>query len=693
MNCSPLRGIRAEPLTVSPIRMQHSAPEPASALDTSLDDEFAAQQQMQLGEQQQMASPDHERKYDDDAAANAAQQTLMPTLAELAAESIPSDHDDDAEAEEAPRTPFSLPTPTPLVNASTPSFSSPSASHVTPSFAQSAHATPSFGSHSAHATPSFEVHHQHHSSAASMLVTPPNRVFYNRFATPVAASPTPVAAASPHPHQLTDYKGTPIDRTMRRNLISADAAAAVNPDAFRSAAAAALSVTAPRTLLNTLASPSKSAHLRGLESQMARLHSSHRSHAVPFSSDLERDPTVNPASSSLLSEEQSSVEIAEDAVEEMGKAAAADDEKINSDLSEDEAEPQARGALLFTPMAAPTSAAHSTSSTPFLSPAAFTPREPAAAAGRIIRESTPVSLAPRSQVSRPSAPLPAPDSQRWSVPVELSKLAEKQQRLGASRYNLGAAAREDARKAQLLHNSTAALNAVSAPTAAAPLPLPKISPPTPEQWQRERASQPMGKQAKSMAAGLAVIKSKVAMQRRAAATAAGVKTAPASAPTARSRPSSTRPSTHATAGATPARVPLATLALNFSAGGNPWLSAADRAAQAAEAEKQRLQQQQAAFATPLKRMAATVSHTPSTVSQPENIVPSDLDQFRATPEVFHLPAPLSPPAQPAQSYRALVNGVHIVPPALSWIASHHTTEPERIHANLRFITTAYAHAD
>ena len=62
------------------------------------------------------------------------------------------------------------------------------------------------------------------------------------------------------------------------------------------------------------------------------------------------------------------------------------------------------------------------------------------------------------------------------------------------------------------------------------------------------------------------------------------------------------------------------------------------------------------------------------------------------PTLYALPAPLSPPAQPLQSYRALVNGLHVLPPALSWVAQHQI-QPDRIRDNLKYITTAYSYAE
>jgi len=248
--------------------------------------------------------------------------------------------------------------------------------------------------------------------------------------------------------------------------------------------------------------------------------------------------------------------------------------------------------------------------------------------------------------------------------MELSKAASKQW-LQHSRYNQHAATTKQKKRASLLSSAS----------------LPKITPPTLAQWQREvdakrpGSATPMARA--NMHSSLTLIKSKAANKRTAIAaknSAAAVTTTTTTA--VRSRPPSGPPGSSSSL-QTLSRAPLAPLPLN-SVVTSPWSSAEQQAAEAAQP-----------FHTPLKRTSVPVRHTPAT--QPP---PTTVEERSPSPPALHQLSPsLAPPAQPAQTYRAVVDGQHVIPPALSWVAAPQIQPDRIIHQNLRFITTAFAHAD
>ena len=662
MNCSPLRGVRVEPLLPSlpssPLRMQTL---PISDLDTSLDDEFAMQQQQQTAE----------NRHADDSLA-------QPTLRELADEALPSSHEasdcesgDEELEEECSRSAFSLPAPTPTPMRAAPS---PHALH--------AHAFLHAHTMAAHSSPA---------TAAPQLVTPPTRVAAQRYATP-----TGDAAAAP----LVDYRGTPIDTAPRRNLLEGQGENAADWNAFRAAAAASLSHTAQHTVLHSLASPSKSVHLHRLEAQMAALTASsprpHHEYNADAYADSDQCAAVAlshaDAESSVLQVEESAVELASDAVEEIGKHdddGDDDDGEADDELDASTCAPQRWGTSPhynrnreerhghdeFVPSKS-SSFGHSPPvsnvASPFFSPAAAVRAHETRSAQKI-RGPSPTAATPLSttwQTATPSprnqsatGPAPAPDSQPWSTPMELSKAASKQW-LEHSRYNQHVATTKQKKSASLLSSAS----------------LPKITPPTLDQWQREvdakRPGSATPKARANMHSSLTLIKSKAA-HKRASTTAKSTAAAATTVTTAavRSRPTSGPPGSSSLQ--TLSRAPLAPLPLN-SVVANPWSSAEQQAAEAAQP-----------FHTPLKRTSVPVRHTPATI-QPPPI--TEEERSPPTPVLHQLSPSLAPPAQPAQTYRAVVDGQHVLPPALSWVAAHQI-QPDRIHQNLRFITTAFAHAD
>jgi hypothetical protein len=480
--------------------------------------------------------------------------------------------------------------------------------------------------------------------------------------------------------------------------------------------------------------------------------------------------------------EQSAVEEAADAVEELGRHHGSadslllrcdDDDDVEASQSFEENE-HATTPLAFTsPVAAPVhngsfalSPISTQGLTPFISPvasatsvanatstAAATPSFVVHCAsqdstlqqvqhrfgGRLSSAgSTPMSLAPAAVARSASAArgtrstIMAPSEQEWSFPVELTSATARAERRIHSRYDQRHAAAEQQRRAAALvmPNNNGSRSAVPTPDALS-LPLPKISPPTLEQWQRERkaATTATLPNAKVMQSSLALLKRKAAAKRSAAppgtatATAAATHSAaasscparPATAPVhqrsrSRSRGAVGRStSSLSRSSSRNGRAPLAATAVPTTASAaaadldnNPWVS--DR-----ERQLEQLQRQAAAqFSTPTKRRlvpASTIAHTAA------NGLPTVVDATaaaaaigdagatasvpNATPDVFPLGAPLAPPSHPVQSYRALVNGLHVLPPALQHGISAHlpAAPPDAIRANLRYLTTAYACAE
>lgn len=664
MNCSPLRGVRVEPLLPSlpssPLRMQ---PLPMCDLDTSLDDEFAMQQRQQTV---------------DDMDSHSNESLAQPTLRELADEALPSSHEpsdceggDEELEEECSRSAFSLPMPTPTPMRAAPSPHAPHSHAFLHAHTLAAHSSPAI--------------------AAPQLVTPPTRVAAQRHATP-----TGDAAAAP----LVDYRGTPIDTAPRRNLLERQGDNAVDWNAFRAAAAASLSHTAQHTVLHTLASPSKSVHLHRLEAQMAALGASplrpHHEYDADAYADGDQCVAVAlshaDAESSVLQVEESAVELASDAVEEIGKHD--DDDDGDDGGADDELDASAcvlqrwgtspryyrnqeerhsydefitaKSSFGYSP------AASDTVASPFATPAV--PLHETRSVQKI-RSSSPAAATPLNTTRRiatpssinlsASGPLPAPDSQPWSTPMELSKAASKQW-LQHSRYNQQVALAKQKKHASLLASAA----------------LPKITPPTLDQWQREVDAKRPGSATPmlrpNMRSSLTLIKSKAASKRTASTAKSAAAATTESTTAARTRPTSGPRASSSLL--TLSRAPLAPLPLN-SVVANPWSSAEQQAADAAQP-----------FHTPLKRTSAPVHHTPATAQTPHTAEEERSPQPPPPPALHQLSPSLAPPAQPAQTYRAVVDGLHVIPPALSWVAAHQI-QPDRIHQNLRFITTAFAHAD